>query len=95
MQNLELKAGRLVVFSCGEYSDYGYRGSYVALVDVSDAEMRELADQVNREANRINEETDDYARAVEMFEAEMIRKGWIAIIEMREIHIGSYSELEL
>lgn len=95
MQDVELKAGYLITFSAGEWRTYGYNGNYVALVDVSDSEMRELAEEVQREADRIENEEDRDADPHSMFLAAMIRNGWLAVLEMREIHIGSSGELDL
>lgn len=86
-QNLEFKAGHLIVFSEGEYSDYGYRGSYVCLQNVSHEEITDLADSIKSE--------DDRYRRVDKFESECIKKGWLAIIEIREIHLGSYGDLDV
>lgn len=86
-QNMELKAGHLIVFSEGEYSDYGYRGSYVCLQDISHEELVALADIVR--------ETGDRWDQVDRFETECIKNGWLAIINVREIHLGSYGDLDV
>lgn len=84
-QNLYLKAGELIVFSEGEYSDYGYRGQYVALQNVSEEQLKEVGDKANEEG---------YG-AVDRFISMCIREGWLADINMREIHLGSYGDLIL
>lgn len=86
-QNMELKAGHIIVFSEGEYSDYGYRGSYVCLQDVSHEELVSLAEDVKSIGERWGQ--------VDTFEAECIKKGWLAIINIREIHLGSYGDLDV
>ena len=94
MQNVELKAGKLVTFSSGEYSDYYHLGSYVALQDVPYEEIQAVADEVKRAA-QIADDNDEFPDRHSMFQAALIRKGWLAVIDMDEIHIGSYGELDL
>ena len=88
-QNLDLKAGELIVFSEGIYSDYGYSGSYVVLQDVSEKEIKELEKSINNKKDSAFC-TDSWFE----FESACIKKGWLAQINLREIHLGSYS-LEL
>jgi len=90
-QNIELKAGQLVVFSEGEYSDYGYRGTYVVLADVSADEMHEVAGVVKAEADG---DGDDW-NVISMVEPELIRRGKLAAIDLREIYLGAYGKLRL
>ena len=92
VQNVSLKAGSLVTFSSGEYSDYGYRGTYVALQDVSFEEMMEVVEFVKSKAEK---EDPDYPNAQPLFEPELIRRGWLLSVPMHEIHIGGYNSLEL
>jgi hypothetical protein len=94
-QNIELKAGQLVVFSTGEYSDYGYRGSYVVLRDVPATEMVEIADQVRAEVKAEEEKTGWSDGVHQKFQAALIRRACLADINLREIHLGSYGELDL
>ena len=86
MQNVELQAGKLIVFSSGEYSDYGYHGAYVCLQSVSHEDIVNLQDEVNK--------SEEYCKQ-SLFQSACIRKGWLAQIELREIHLGSYGDLEL
>ena len=91
MQNVELKAGQLVVFSEGSYSDFMYGQAYVALRNVSQDEMLAVASAVHtknggsRWGNGLHEK----------FHAEIIRQGMVACIDLREIHIGNYGVLDL
>lgn len=96
MQNLELKAGELICFSTGEYSDYGYNGHFVVLQDVKSDEVSTVVkeckeDRKNREANGEYWFGDIH----EMFIAQCIKRGWLLSIDCREIHIGSYNNLDL
>lgn len=88
--NAFLKAGCLVVFSSGEYSDYGYHGSFVALQNVSAEEARMLVRSVKDEVAK-----DDrlYHNKHEIFISRCIRNGWLLGVDMDEIHLGSYGDL--
>lgn len=91
-RNLDIKAGELVVFSEGEYSDYGYGGSFVMLQDISQEEMLRIAAETNAAADA---DDDNYFNRSGMFVAALIRGGYLASINLREIHLGSYGRLEL
>lgn len=93
-QNCSMQAGQLIVMSSGEYSDYTYLQSYVALQDVSVDQMRNLAEAVNRERAHMAHE-GEYVDPQSMFLVELIRKGWVLSIDHHEIHIGSYGQLSL
>ena len=86
-QNLDLKAGELLVFSTGSYSDYGYQGSYVVLRDIASAEMEEIATQINSDGDKYDSQ--------DRFQAELIRRGCLLTINMREIHLGDWGEVIL
>lgn len=90
-QNLDLKAGSLIVFSEGQYSDYGYRGAYVVLCDVSEAMMKDAVRVTKLQASQL----DDSFGSISRFEPELIRRGWLATIDLREIYLGSYGELKV
>ena len=91
-QVLDLTAGELVVFSEGEYSDYGYMGAFVVLQDVPEAAMLEVVEEVNAAADA---DDDFYYNRSSLFIAALIRRGYLASINLREIHIGTYGELKL
>ncbi len=93
MQNVELKAGELIVFSSGEYSSYGYDGHFVALRDVSNDEMLELVSALKAEESSDPDEL--YGHARDSFIARAIQQGWLLSVNCREIHYGSYGELNL
>ena len=104
-----LKAGSLVCFSSGEYSDYGMRGHFVLLEDLTPERVAEAVhaakeSQVEAETkyqawkSDDNRKYEDYPRrgdVQEAFIAELIRKGLLASITCTEIHIGSYGELDV
>jgi hypothetical protein len=95
MRDISLKAGTLIVFSTGEYSDYGYQGHFLALQDVDADKMRELGAQAEA---MDKDESGDRKYEIEPNEAfigMLIRQGFIMIVDVKEIHIGSYGRVEL
>lgn len=95
-EELYLKAGQLVNFSCGEYSDYSLRGSYVALVNVTQSEAVSLADDVTQKSKAAEEKAGWYDGDIHSdFEAALIAKGWLIAVDATEHHIGSYGDLEI
>lgn len=109
-QNLQVKAGRLFCFSSGEYSDYGYQGHYLALQDIdkdffdgvierieADLKKNGVPDQFTQEKIEYYA-ADDYeiSSAIERaFLPAIIRSGAVMEIDVQEIHIGSYGQIEL
>ena len=91
MKNLDLKAGSLIVFSEGEYSDYGYIGAFVVLQDVTDAQMRDIEARLTTKAD---EDACGHCE-IGQFVTACIREGWLAEINLREIHLGNYDRLDL
>ena len=91
MQKIEMRAGQLVAFSTGDYSDYKIRGSYVVLKDVTAEMMSKFVAEV-----KAAEEAAKWGGDLSsMFTARLISEGCLADINLREIHIGNYGELEL
>ena len=108
-----LHAGGLLMFSSGEYSDYGTNGCFVALETLTRSRLREIADQTERDHKAAGAAHDAAIEAWEangrpegqypawpadphhMFVAEMIRQGLLLSVTYTELHIGSYSRLEL
>lgn len=95
IQNISIKAGELICFSSGEYSDYSYRGHFVGLQDVQQDDMNELVESVKEDFAKLEEEPSYYGDIRELFTSACIKRGWLLCIDCREIHIGSYGELEL
>lgn len=97
---LEVHAGKIVVFSRGEYSDYGYIGIFLALEHIAEKMFSDAVDAAKAKARAENaKETwsdgdDDYG-ADGYFLPEMVRRGWLMDLEYREIHTGSYGDLGL
>ena len=53
-----LAAGKLIVFSTGSYSDYGYRGMFVTLQPLLKSKLREVEEDTEREYKRLDAEND-------------------------------------
>ncbi len=87
-QRLDLTAGELIVFTAGVYSDYSLVGQFVVLRNVTVDEVR----AVSAEVHAID---DDFLDKHEAFVAGLIRIGALASINMREIHLGTYDELDV
>lgn len=89
MQNLNIKKGQLVVFSHGDYSDYEYCGSYIALRNISEEEVLTLGEEV-----RSNSKPSECPQT--KFQVELIKKGWLEPVNLQEISLGeSHSGLGL
>lgn len=80
------------MFSSGEYSDYGYMGAFVALQDVTHEQMKEIEGMTSQKADEA-EDDNEWSCRHSMFQAALIRNGWLAVIDLHEIHIGSYGDL--
>ena len=103
-KNLMLKAGKLHLFTAGEYSDYRPTGSYVALCDLTVDQMKAIVVQLKAEnAEYINKENlahPKYPRSPTSFYdasatlvAALIKLGLLLEVSVAEVHVGSYSEL--
>lgn len=79
-QNVEMKAGELIFFTEGSYSDYNIQGTFVALQNVSADEMRAL----EAELNAMDSETRP------LFVNVAIARGWLVSVNAREIWLGDY-----
>lgn len=91
-QRLHVPAGKLFCLSRGEYSDYGYEGHFLALVEITPEMFRE----VEAEARGKKDEYGSYEYgADDRFIPAIIRRGWVVDIDCIEIHTGSYGELSL
>lgn len=99
VQRLTVPAGKLFCLSRGEYSDYGYSGHFLALVDLSPAMLREVeaeckAAQKSENANSAWGDESAYG-ADDKFIPALVQRGWVMDIDCVEIHTGSYGELDL
>lgn len=107
IQNWEIPAGKLIVFSEGEYSDFGYIGHFVTLQDItSDAVLAAQSDAVGLSEAADMAVTKWFAGGKEgeypghksihgCFIAALIQKGLLMSVDVEERHIGSYGELEI
>lgn len=92
VQRLHVPAGKLFCLSRGEYSDYGYEGHFLALVEITPEMFRE----VEAEANGKKDDWGCYEYgADDRFIPALIRRGWVMDVDCIEIHTGSYGDLSL
>ena len=81
-----LTAGKLTTFSEGEYSDYGYRGTYVALKDLTLDELIAKGESLR---------TGKYYEDSGKVEALLIREGYLLEVDMTEVHLGGYGTIDI
>lgn len=106
-QEINIPAGKLFCISRGEYSDYGYEGHFLALVNITRKTFDDVVAKINAdmEANGVDSygvlvpfaEAEDYCirgHRLNKFLPELIRAGVVVDIDCVEIHTGSYSTLE-
>ena len=95
--NTKLDIGKIINFSSGEYSNYGYVGNVVALksFDLKDAledfEPAFAAEQALRGLK--SDYLDD--PSPQDFVAWLCAHSYVVEIEAREVHLGSYGDIEL
>ena len=91
-QRLHVSAGKMFCLSRGEYSDYGYEGHFLALVEITP----EMFHEVETEANGKKNDFDQYEYgADDRFIPALVRRGWVMDVDCIEIHTGSYGRLNL
>ena len=83
-----LTAGKLITFSEGDVSDYGYRGTYVALKDLTLDELIAKIEPLREGANQYN---GGFGRV----EALLIREGYLLEVDMTEVNLGSGLDLDI
>lgn len=98
-QRLHVPAGKLFCLSRGEYSDYGYQGHFLALVEITPEMFREVEAECKtaQKAKNIADGafySETYG-ADDRFIPALIRRGWVMDVDCVEIHTGSYGELDL
>lgn len=106
MSDLKARRGDIIMFSTGEYSDYGHIGHFVALEDITakdfidaaaDAKAKEKAADAAYEAWAEKYEPTNGppcppgCDVEEAFIASLIKRGLLASIAVTEHHIG-YSD---
>lgn len=83
-KEFEIKKGDFVVFSQGDYSDYSYMVVGRALKDFTCADIKALEGEIDAIMG-----WDAQSKAI----ALMHRKGFFEDIDVKEIHLGSYSKI--
>ena len=85
---LKFGPGKVIFFSEGEYSDYGYCGRVVTLRDL---DLRAVADEFRRQYKA----TDEYDTPdPDSFVAWLCANQYVVEIDSNEVHLGSYGRLE-
>jgi hypothetical protein len=86
IQNWNIPAGTLLCFTEGAYSDYGICGNFVVLQDIKPDDALEALEQAHKD------NTSEFVGPdQEAFIAKMIRGGFLASVNVHEIHLGSYA----
>jgi hypothetical protein len=91
---LYINAGKIVVFTSGQYSDYSLHGMFVGLQDVTFEQAQETATEVNAAADVIDED-GGWADKTMMYQATLISKGYLMEVDYVNRWIGSYGDLEV
>lgn len=87
----EVKAGTALVFSSGEYSDYGFGQIYIAARDFNYLEEAkkcwfEEAEKIYKKDGRIV-----YVDVTSLkFESYLVKNGFLVLCQNQEIHTGDY-----
>lgn len=81
-----LKAGKLITFWEGEYCDRVCSGTYIALKDLSLAELI-----AKSETLRVGKHRDDLDGVAAM----LIREGYLFAVDTTEVHLGAYRTLDI
>jgi len=87
---LPVEAGKLICFSTGEYSDYGYDGHFLTLGTLTRPMVEEVANKCRDRALKEN-----HYDPRDFFIPELNKRGWIMVVDCQEIHIGSYGVLDV
>lgn len=77
--------GEIILFSSGEYSDYGYRGQ---VIFTKDCELKEARDTYKAHCKKTKESADPGG-----FVTFLCALEFCVPLQCREIHLGSYGEL--
>ncbi len=84
-------AGSLVVFSSGEYSDFGYNGHFVVLQRLTLADMQAATARYLASLKAGDATYNYFARpSCETMTAELIRAGFLLPLQCTEIFTGDY-----
>ena len=89
-------AGQLVYFTSGEYSDYQIKDIFLALRDLSTADVQSLASGIRAHAKAEEKKVGWYnGEPQEEFLSALLRDGYLLSINCTEKHLSSYGELEV
>ena len=80
-----IKAGTIINFSEGEYSDYGYIGTFVALQDITQEDYEKAA---KGESEKPNYESSSSAVV-----ANLVLTGKLVDVNSIEVHLGAYGKV--
>lgn len=86
MSETKVKAGEVINFSQGCYSDYGYCGNVVIRKDFDLMNAKE-------EFKIFCKDLDEWNICASEFVTWMVTNLYVAPMESREIHLGEYSEI--
>lgn len=86
-----MKAGSLIVFTTGEYSDYSFIDHFLVLQDIPKEKIAEIEREVRKREAQSKEALNPYV----VFISLLIREGFLLSISVTEYHLGSYGKLEL
>lgn len=93
MKNLDIKAGRLLHFSQGCYSDYHVTGHFVALQDVSRDVLRQCAVAAAIQSDE-EEDYDLRCAARDGLVPQLVRQGYLLEVDSAEVWLGEFSSLD-
>jgi len=82
----KIKAGTLVVFTSGDYSDYTHCGHFVALSDITDEDYQEA---VKEELTK-----KEYTQSHDVVIANFILMGKLLEVSCNEVHLGRYGKVK-
>ena len=94
VDELILRAGRLLHTSSGQYSDYTVEGHFVALRDITRTEIKAIiqsAAELSIDDDRKFEEGEAQDKLMPL----MIKAGLLLEVDSLEFHMGSYGEIDL
>ena len=82
-----IKAGTLIVFSQGEYSDYSLMGHFVVLKDMEKEDLDKASEEERKK--------EVYKQSTVVVIANLITEGYLLEVHCREIHLGDYGRIHI
>ncbi len=83
---ISVEAGKLICFSSGEYSDFGYNGHFLTLEPLTRPMVEEIKAECIREAESRYDQQDNFI-------PKLIKRGLIMAVDCQVIYLGPYGEL--